>query len=221
MPVWANARVSDWSAVTEGRSWRSSAWTPPTSLGSRQGLEATTTVAAPLLAGFGITLTVLVITSGRDLRWPGLVVLTSVTSAVMLILAVQLGAWARTYSASPQDIRTWFEDHEEEKDYYRRLLARHDFLYQRYGQGARLSYGAGIVLLLGALALAIAPQAGASQPLALRIASVVAGVAALLEAVWVVATLLEDGERLPPWACRLRRGLLPRLDDVEPPDRGA
>src|SRR4051812_45954492 len=105
-------------------------WAPPQALGARQGLDGVMSVAAPLLAGFGLTLSALVVTNYDDLRWPGSVVIASVSSVICLVAAVQLGAWARNYSASPDDVRTWYEDFAAQKEYYLRLLARHDSLYK-------------------------------------------------------------------------------------------
>jgi hypothetical protein len=194
------------------------AWVPPEALGARQGLDGVTSVAAPLLAGFGLTLSALVVTNYDDLRWPGSVVIASVSSVICLIAAVQLGAWARNYSASPDDVRTWYEDFPAQKEYYLRLLARHDSLYKRYARAARASYGAGIVLLLVALALAVAPPDGAPQFDARVAAAAVAGLGALLEAGWLLVTHLDDREMLPLRARPLRKWLLPRLEDVPPPE---
>lgn len=195
-------------------------WSPPHALGARHGLDAIMNVAAPLLAGFALTLSGLVVTNGDDLMWPGLVVIASVSSVVLLIAAVQFAAWARNYNASPDDVRTWFDNFETQKAYYQRLLARHDRLHQRYGRAARATYGAGIALLLVALGLVVAPPAGAPQHAARVGAALLAAFGAILETAWLLVTHLDDRQRLPGRLQQLRKRLLPRLEDVPPPRGG-
>lgn len=61
-------------------------------------------VAAPLLAGFSVTLMTVVAADTAKFRLPGPAILLLVSAAMLFILAVQSGFWARQYLASSADV---------------------------------------------------------------------------------------------------------------------
>jgi hypothetical protein len=67
--------------------------------------DAMTGVAAPLLAGFTISLIGFVVASPERARWPGLSLLLLTLSALTLLLCVQAGFWARRYRPDPDNPR--------------------------------------------------------------------------------------------------------------------
>jgi uncharacterized membrane protein YdbT with pleckstrin-like domain len=69
---------------------------PPSPYGAPAAIEMMGSVAAPLLAGFSLTLLILVITNSDAFRWPGLVLVAFAVSAVTLISVVQFTFWARS-----------------------------------------------------------------------------------------------------------------------------
>lgn len=75
-------------------------WMPPSPYGAPAAIEMMGSVAAPLLAGFSLTLLILVITNPDAFRWPGLVLVAFAVSAVTLISVVQFTFWARSYRDS-------------------------------------------------------------------------------------------------------------------------
>jgi len=159
-------------------------------------LESVLNVAAPLLAGFSMTLAGFIVTGAESVRWPGAALLASVISMVLLVNAVQIGAWARVHSVTPDDLRTWFDDTEEERAYYIIEMRRQNVLYRRYARRARAAYGAGLVMLLVAVALTVAPSAGAPQYWAQWAAFGIAVSAAGLEVFWMIVVRLVAGRTL-------------------------
>lgn len=160
-------------------------WPAPGHLGSRPALELVTSIAAPLLAGFSLTLCAAVVTDAQQLRWPGPTLIAGVSAVILLITAVQLGAWARQHNVTPADFQTWFEDTDSERNYYLGELGRENKSYRRYARLARATYGIGVVMLLAALAIAVAPPPEADQDTARMIAAAMAALAAASETCWV------------------------------------
>ncbi len=139
-----------------------------------------TGVAAPLLAGFTISLIALVIQGSASFRWPSLCTLVFTLSAVLLISTVQAGFWIRHYRPSSDSPL---------------LNPRSEALihYLFWNRVARYTYDAGIFLLLSGLAGVLAPKDGTD---ALRwAASITAALAAGAELVWA-AYATQVGRRL-------------------------
>ena len=113
---------------------------------SRPAIEDVTQIAAPVLAGFSITLVALLVTAGADVRLAGAALLTASVSAVSQLVAIQCGAWARHYhtlrSATARDVAD-----------------ANKFAYDGHVKRARWLYGIGVIALLCAMSLAIVPKA--------------------------------------------------------------
>lgn len=178
-------------------------WPVPAVLGEQPAMEAITSIAAPLLAGFSVTVAILVVTSAGDLRWPAIAMLAAMLAAVLLIACVEFAAWARQYAATPEDYRTWFDD-ADTKDGRTVIvdeMTRLRELWEVWAGRARISYNGGITLLLVALGLTAAPPAGVAQHGLRWTASGVAFVAAGLEVIWAAMTLIDPPPRplAPLW----------------------
>lgn len=86
-------------------------WVVPSPYGFSAATEAMGSVAAPLLAGFSLTLTLLVLQAGKgDFRWPDATVLVLVAAAVLFIMVIQFSFWARQYVVTPSELLDWWPD---------------------------------------------------------------------------------------------------------------
>lgn len=116
-------------------------------------------VAAPLLAGFSVTLMTVVAADTAKFRWPGPAILLLVAEAMLFILAVQSGFWARQYLASPADVLAWSDD-----DLDRAAAQAHERRgYAGFAAWARRSstfYSLGLLTLMLGLACIVIPAAG-------------------------------------------------------------
>jgi hypothetical protein len=135
--------------------------------------DAMTGVAAPLLAGFTVSLVTVVVQGSDNFRWPSVCALGFTLSAVALITTVQAGFWLRYY-------RPATDSGERARERAGDRTARQ---YVFWGRLARYTYDAGIFLLLLGLAAVLAPPDG--KDAARWTAAVVAALAALAELFWV------------------------------------
>jgi hypothetical protein len=148
-------------------------------------------VAAPLLAGFSITIVAVSLTDFEKLRWPGPAAILGVLTSGILVLTVQLTAWARQYHVTPADLRSWFDD-ADEISRRKLLIDELEFfttLENKYARLARLTYSAGIVCLFAALGTAIAPTANSFQIVARWVAATIAYLFAAAEVGWILISI--------------------------------
>jgi hypothetical protein len=174
-------------------------WPVPGYYGTADAVQQMGTVAAPLLAGFAITVATLVVTSADSLRWPGACLLAAVAAAAVLLISVQLTFWARQALLTPDNAREWWDDLDTPDGREARIREMEGFNEVRrwYEAGAGLTYDAGIVLLLLALAFLLLPTADARQA-GLRWAGVgLAGLAVLVELLWTVLKRLDTRTPAP------------------------
>jgi hypothetical protein len=165
----------------------------PTPYGYAAAVDTAGTVAAPLLAGFGLALIGLILGLGTPdsmpLREPALVPL--VIAVVSLIACVQCTFWAKQYAATPSQILEWWPDIEPSPPAPRQEMLRRDqwrdaALGRRWQRVSAWTYDAGILALLGSLPLILARPLSWAQPgrwLALGLAEL----AFVAELYWVVA----------------------------------
>src|SRR5438105_1867153 len=97
-------------------------WAPPNPYGAAAAVEMMGSVAAPLLAGFALTLLVLIISDTGAIRWADLALILLAASAVALISTVQFTFWARSYTVEPDQLRAWWP--EIDSDLERRSVVR-------------------------------------------------------------------------------------------------
>jgi MFS family permease len=201
---------------------RTTKWDRPWPYGLPGSIQVAGTAAAPLLAGFSLTLVVLVVQQEKTIRWPSVALLFLLGGSICFVGAVQAAFWARQYQVTPSEVVEWCPDNTDER---RRLIQR---VHQR---GARTwtsrftrLYQIGIIALFVGVALALVPQGDASG---VRVAAVVlAGLGAAMElmwifSIWVLASeadwAIDDDPPLPmsePSPKRLRDRLHVRLAEA-------
>jgi len=121
----------------------------------------------PLFAGFGFATLILVSEDANKFRWSGLTILVLAIASVSLILSVQSTHQARMYLPTLEDFQAqresggslpnWLNENSREYKWAR-----------LWGTVTRASYHLGMVLLLGGLALVLAPPGGKGIDYVLR-----------------------------------------------------
>jgi hypothetical protein len=164
----------------------------PTPLGYMKQVDAISTVASPLLAGFSLASVIIVSGDAKNFRWPGAAMLALTIAAIMLFVALQCGLMARLYQPDVQ-----------EGPERQRLLhmerAKEFRPWWDWTVGARVAHYCGIVTLLLGLSLALPPQPDNGGQGSLRwAASGVAFAACLGEFTWIIMTRY-------PWLTRYLR----------------
>jgi len=170
-------------------------WDVPSPYGYAAAVDTAGTVAAPLLAGFALTLIGLILGLGSPetmpLREPAVVPL--LIAVVSLLACVQCTFWAKQYAVTPTQILEWWPDAESgrtgaapRQEMLRRDQRRYAVLVRRWQGVSAWTYDAGILALLGSLPLVLAPPPGWTQPWRWLAVSL-AGLAFLGELYWVVA----------------------------------
>lgn len=163
-------------------------------------IEGTTTIsstASPLLAGFALTILLLVLpTAANDgptssfMRWPELVVLLLTGSAALLVNAVQAGAHARSRHVTPDEARMWLQDQMAAAAIinFRNVMQAEA---RKWINRTRWLYQGGILLLLVAITLVLVPPEGVALSF-WRAASIgVAGFAVVVECCWIARKAAE------------------------------
>ncbi|MGV9268093.1 hypothetical protein ACWDRR_25910 [Kitasatospora sp. NPDC003701] len=135
--------------------------TPLGTWGFTDSIASMGSVAAPFLAGFSLTISVIILTSLKPdtARWPDQALLLFVLAAFMLISAVQVTFLARYYSVTPKDLMDWYPDWEQE---YRRtqlsdILKTQGEKFRHRANIARWLYSAGLLLLTSGLTILAVP----------------------------------------------------------------
>jgi hypothetical protein len=153
-------------------------------------LDAMANVAAPLLAGFSITVIAAVAAGSDKFRWPGAALLTVTLAAALLVTSLQFGFTARQHLYSAADVAAWWaqEDLGEPGRLQRLREEQHVnyALWERWGTKARMAYNSGITVLAVGIALVLAPpsSAGGSEAVLRWTAAAVAAAGALGEVAW-------------------------------------
>lgn len=163
---------------------------PPNPYGQFATVEGLGGVAAPLLAGFAVTMVALVVQIVNDLRWPDVSLMLLGAAAVLLLQVVQLNARARGYAVTPAQAREWYPDIERNPA---RLLTvdwelRHHLECWRDLVGrARWRYNLAIVLLLCGIAVLLVPKHAAELTVTRYLAIAIIGFGAMLEIAGIIA----------------------------------
>ena len=159
-------------------------WAPPAKYGYAEAVTMAGSVAAPLLAGFSVTLLGIVIASGSHIRFPGLAALLLALAAILLLYAVQAAFYARVWQVAPTDLEVWFpnKDPRTFADLVE-LQKNHKRNHGKWASRFRWSYNAGLVLLLFGIAASLTPP-GQHGGAARWIAAVAVAAAALIEILW-------------------------------------
>jgi len=171
-------------------------WRKPAPLGYSPALDAATNIAAPLLAGFSITVIAAVAAGSDSFRWPGPVLLSLTVAAVLLVASVQFGFHARQHLYSAADVAAWWtaEDLAQPGRTDRLQREQHaDYAtWEQWSTKARMAYNTGIVILAVGVALMLAPPHSADRAQAAFrwTAAAVAATAALGELTWSLIPIL-------------------------------
>jgi hypothetical protein len=181
---------------------------PPNPYGLFATADGLGGVAAPLLAGFAITMVALVVQIAGDVRWPDVSLVLLGAAAVLLLQVVQLSARARGYAVTPSQAYEWYADIERNPARLRVVnweLRHHLACWRALVRRARARYNLAIVLLLGGIAVLLVPKETAELTMMRGLAIAVIGLGALIE---VAAIAADWGRTAPAGAVRSK---LPRL----------
>jgi hypothetical protein len=172
-------------------------WWRPAPFGHPAAIESLASIAAPLLAGFSITLIAVVGQAPQEFRWPGITMTILAAAASVLVWSVQCGFWTRQYAVSRADVYDWFGDFKNDPGLEADIQAEQikgGRLYRGWERRTRRSYAAGILLLLAGVATCVAPpQPGkktgvtVAQPFLRWVGVVVIAVAFLAELLWMAS----------------------------------
>ena len=163
---------------------------PPNPYGLFATADGLGGVAAPLLAGFAITMVALVVQIADDVRWPDVSLVLLGAAAVLLLQVVQLSARARGYAVSPAQAREWYADIERNPARVRVVnweLRHHMACWRDLVRRARARYNLAIVLLLCGIAVLLVPKKTAELTAMRGLAIAVIVVGAVIEAAAIVA----------------------------------
>jgi len=173
---------------------------PPSPYGAPAAIDTMGSVAAPLLAGFSMTLLILVITNPDSFRWPGPVLVAFAFSAVALVSVVQFTFWARSYTVTPDELKSWWPDVETEE---RRSVVRgeqlaHEQARRIWSTRARRFYRAGIIALLLGTAIALIPPGRVTTAQWVAFSVLLLGL--IYEVLWVIAASAHNRGKDWSWA---------------------
>lgn len=143
-------------------------WWRPTYLGSPSAVESMSTIAAPLLAGFSITLIGVLSQAPEKFRLLGPALVALTLAAALFIMSVQCGFWARQYLWSPGEAQAWHPAGTEDPGHAGqaelvRAQRRAALGYQGWSRRAKTFYSHGLFALLFGLAAALVPHGGTAS----------------------------------------------------------
>jgi hypothetical protein len=212
MPVPRDRRVVAVDPSVAGRP-AGAFWRVPPLYGSSSTVDAAGMIAAPLLAGFGVTLIGLVVSvnpEASSIRWPDLALALLVGSVLALLGSLQCAVWARQYVVTPSQIIEWYPELKTKGEFAEFRVARireeqwrYVSLFKRWVERMRIAYHTGILLLLLAIGVTLVPREWSSWRL---VALILCALGLAIEATWIT------GQRLPWKAARLR--LFPNTGDI-------
>ncbi len=175
-------------------------WSVPSPYGAPAAVETLSTIAAPLLAGFSITLAGVIMQASERFRYSSIALLLLTISAILLLLCVQCGFWARHYYTRPEEASAWWPDYEESTERRRMLFEeqhRSYPLFRLWSARARRTYSFGIVVLLLGIMVSLMPTGAGWQTQVRWGAVIVVGLAALGELLWLASASQRTGKWLP------------------------
>ena len=171
-------------------------WGARPQLGTDNAYQAVGQVAAPLLAGFSVTLIGVIAQAPDMLRWPGATLLALIVAVGLLLGCVQAAFTARQKYWTRKDLLDWYvaEPPDPLSSVFKDMQVRDIESWRRWLGRARAAYNTGLTVLLIGVALLLAPpRTSAAHPVStteasLRWAAVgVAVTLAVIEAVWWLA----------------------------------
>jgi hypothetical protein len=178
-------------ATRQGPTWRR-----PAPYGAPESVQSSGTIAAPLLAGFTITLMGFVVDVSNDgIRHRDTALLILMASVASLLAAIQCAYSARRYMVLPDELTSWWPDVMNQDRTLRHLQNEqlaHRLLHEQWATRFRVTYHAGIVLMLVGLSVVlIPPEPKIGDVTTVRWVAVgLAAAAAAGELIWIAATRL-------------------------------
>jgi hypothetical protein len=157
---------------------------PPSPYGAFVAVDALGGGAAPLLAGFAVTLIALILQVADTLRWPDLALVLFGLASVSFLQVVQLNARARGYAVTPAQVQEWYADDFADPERQRVIaweLRHHRACWVFLVRRARVLYNCGILSLLCGIAVMLVPRARAELGVTRWIAIGVAAFAVAVE----------------------------------------
>jgi hypothetical protein len=181
-------------------------WKLPQPYGRGAAVDAMAGIAAPLLAGFSLTLAGVIAASPEKFRWPGADLAVLVVPVVLLVACIQFGFHARAHLYSAADVRDWRPDFIERHERALKLQQAADYeKWCQWERRSRFTYNAAIVVLAVGVAMVVAPRAGSAEPAWRWAAAAIALAAAVAEAMWIFFTTrpgIRAGRAARAWARR-------------------
>jgi hypothetical protein len=167
----------------------------PEPLGRAESIQTAGSVAAPLLAGFSLTIAILLLpnisTADRTFgRWGDLSLALLLAAAILLVMAVQCAMTARGYQVTPDELLIWWGRPDGPPS--GAMLANqkvHATKNKHWASLTRLTYNLGILLLLAALPITILPPGAIST--GRWVVAAIAGAGFLVELIWACAPLVK------------------------------
>jgi hypothetical protein len=164
-------------------------WDVPTPYGYAAAIENMGSVAAPFLAGLGIALATLVMSSPDSFAHPNLALFLLVATTLTLLGTLQCAFWARCYLVTPGELADWWAGALEEprrlekvEGEQRRAKRRHETWATR----ASLLYELGLSCLLLAVPVLLIPPGGFAHVSKMRLAAfALAALGGVVELVWI------------------------------------
>lgn len=134
-------------------------WAAPPQLGTDSAYQAVGQVAAPLLAGFSVTLIGVIAQAPDMLRWPGATLLTLIIAVGLLLGCVQAAFTARQKYWTRKDLLDWYvgEPPDPLSSVFKEMHKRDIEAWRRWLGRARAAYNTGLTVLLIGVALLLAP----------------------------------------------------------------
>jgi hypothetical protein len=135
---------------------------PPVPYGAFAIVDGLGGVAAPLFAGFAVTLIALVIQISPMLRYPDAALVLFAVAAVLFLQVVQLNARSRGYAVTPVQLREWHPDFDD-PDRQRVLaweLTHHRACWVYLVRRTRQRYNVAILAMLLGVIVMLVPRAG-------------------------------------------------------------
>lgn len=168
-------------------------------------------IAAPLLAGFSLTTVAQLVISSYRPWLAGYAIAAFSLAAALLLNALQFGAAALGYAATPSERLDYVPEVASDTKLLGKIRRRQWEelgLRERYIRRARFCYNAGLLAFLGGLGLIIVPHRNWPWPVGQFIGVIAVGLSLLFEALWI----LSNG-KWPKW-------LFPRASAGDAPSPG-
>lgn len=185
-------------------------WKAPAPPGQGAAIDTMTGVAAPLLAGFSLTLIGVICQDPSHIRWPGTTLVALVIAISLFIACVQFGFHARARLYTSADIKDWRPDfyakHAEVLANQQRL---HWKEWEDWAGRASVTYNLAICVLTFGVALIVAPRDGYREATLRWTASALLLAAGVGEMAWIAT----DHPRLYAWIPDFFGSLYARIRD--------